>query len=674
MKKTVLVLLLTLVPSVTWGGEQPAPPPRTGELMEMSIEDLMKLQVTTASKRAQALSSVPAAVYVVTQEDIRRSGLTSIPELLRMVPGMQVAQLDENKWSVSSRGFNSRFVDKMLVLVDGRSVYTPLFSGVFWDSQDLLLEDIERIEVIRGPGGSLWGANAVNGIINIITKNAKDTQGTMLNGGLGDVERGFAGFRHGSKWGNDGFYRVYAKYFTRDNLLDVTGMPAPDQWDVRRGGFRVDKGTLEKGRWMAQGDVYKEHLGQRSTIPTLMAPFSQVVDNRFPVSGANALARWERKSASGTETSLQMYFDHTDRDNVEVKEVRDTLDLDFQQRLTPRGRHNLIYGGGYRRSKDRTQASQVVSFNPANRTIQLYSAFVHDEIALKKNTVLTLGSKFEHNSFSGFEVQPNVRMAWTPDDRRTLWAAISRAVRTPNRIDHDIIAQRVVLPPDPNLGNVPILIQSPIGDRSFQPEKVIAYEVGYRVRPSERVLLDVAAFYNNYTDLRTREQGAPSVDLNPVPHLVVPLTNSNKASGHTSGVEVAGRWTVNDRWRLLFAYAQLHTSLRFHADSADPNQMIFGQYPVFSPNRTLNVRSYLDLPGHLELDTALYAVGRVSDINVPGYTRLDVRLGWRPKENLEVSLVGQNLLKQRHTEDAPSFLEVPSQIERSLYAKVTWKW
>jgi iron complex outermembrane receptor protein len=674
MKKAVLGLLLTLVPSVTWSGEQPAPSPRTGDLMEMSIEDLMKLQVTTASKRAQALSSVPAAVYVVTQEDIRRSGLTSIPELLRMVPGMLVAQIDENKWSVASRGFNSRFVDKMLVLVDGRSVYTPLFSGVFWDSQDLLLEDIDRIEVIRGPGGSLWGANAVNGIINIITKSAQDTQGTMLHGGLGEVERGFAGFRHGSKWGNDGFYRVYAKYFTRDNLLDITGMPAPDQWDVRRGGFRVDKGTLEKGKWMAQGDIYKEHLGQRSTIPTLTAPFSQVVDDRFPVSGANALARWERKSASGTETSVQVYFDHTDRDNVEVKEVRDTFDLDFQQRLTPRGRHSLIYGGGYRRSKDRTQASQVVAFNPANRTVQLYSAFVHDEIALKKNTVLTLGSKFEHNSFSGFEVQPNVRVAWTPDDRRTLWAALSRAVRTPNRIDHDIIAQRLVLPPDPNLGNVPILIQFPTGDRSFQPEKVIAYEVGYRVRPSERVLLDVAAFYNHYTDLRTREQGAPSLNLNPVPHLVVPFTNSNKASGHTSGVEVAGRWTVNDRWRLLFAYAQLRSKLRFHSDSTDPNQMTFGQYPVFSPNRTLNVRSYLDLPGRLELDAALYAVGRVSDINVPGYTRLDVRLGWRPKENLEISLVGQNLLKQRHQEDAPSFLEVPSQIERSLYAKVTWKW
>jgi iron complex outermembrane receptor protein len=664
MRKTFLTLLLTVIPAIAWcDGEQPPKPPE--DLTQLSIEDLMKVEVTTAAKKAQPLSRVAAAVYVLTHEDIRRSGATSIPELLRMVPGVQVARIDANKWAISVRGFNGRFSSKLLVLIDGRSVYTPLFSGVFWDVQDVLLEDIERIEVVRGPGGTLWGANAVNGVINIITKHSKDTQGSLFTAGFGDEERGFGGFRQGGEWGKDGSYRVYGKYFKRDELTDMTGAPGTDRWNVARGGFRLDRGKSGPTKFTLQGDVYSGDIGQRLNVPVLMPPFSQTLDERFRASGWNVLARWERKISSKSEASAQIYYDRTKRNAFDAQETRDTLDFDFQHQLELNERHHLIWGVGYRRTSDRTEVSPIVAFDPQNRADNLFSAFIQDEILLNETLRLTVGSKFEHNDYTGVEIQPNVRLAWTPDERRTLWAAVSRAVRTPSRADHDVRANLMSFPAQ---DGTPVLVAF-LGNEGFQSEKVRAHELGYRVQLNDRVFVDMTAFYNVYRRLRTFEPGVPFVEMTPAPlHVVFPLSFDNQLHGKTYGFEIAGRWNATDRWRLAFGYALLQAKLRLAPSSQDTSPLLFN-----SPRQQLHVRSSLDLPGKLELDASLYLVGKLIGANIPGFTRLDVRLGWKPKENVEVSIGVQNLFDHKHQEIEAILSEQPSRLERSVYGKVTWR-
>lgn len=666
MKQMLLTLALTLVAVVAQGDEPTQPSTKTtGGTSEIPIPKPEEL-VTTPSKHPELRWKVPAAIYVITQEDIRRSGAASIPELLRMVPGMQVAQLDANIWAISTRGFHTRFANKMLVLMDGRSVYSPLFSGVFWDAQDTLLEDIERIEVIRGPGGALWGANAVNGIVNIITKNAELTQGTLLTAGVGNEERGFGSFRCGGTMSKGGFYRVFAKYFTRDDFVDFTGARSADGWDVRRGGFRVDKDMSVSDTLMVQGDFYKEHFGQRSTFPLLTPPFAQTVDSRHPASGFDLLARWEHQGASGSNTAIQMYFDHTDREAPEGAEVRNTLDIDVQRQLAPRGRHSVIYGLGYRRSADRTAPNAFISFDPPRRTIHLFSAFVHDEISLKENLSLSLGAKFERNSFSGFEAQPSIRLAWTPDSRRTLWAAVSRAVRTPSRADHDV---RINVQAFPDANGIPNLLAI-LGNDRFQSEKVLAYELGYRFPLGNRFLIDIATFYNEYQHLLTDEPDTPFLENSPAPpHIVVPLRFDNKQRGHTYGFEVDGDYTVTRRWRLSFGYALLHSRLHL-----DPTSQDTSPNPVYSPRHQFHVRSYLDLSKRLRLDVLFYDVGKIgTPPPVPAYSRFDVRLGWQPKDNLEISLVGQNVFRSQHQEFVTDLFEVPSLVQRSIYGKMTWK-
>lgn len=402
------------------------------DLTNMSLEDLMNLEVTSVSKKEQKLSQTAAAIYVVTQEDIRRSGATSIPEVLRMVPGLQVARLSGSKWAITSRGFNGRFANKMLVLVDGRSVYTPTFSGVFWDVQDLLLEDVERIEVIRGPGGTLWGANAVNGVINIITKPAKETQGGFLTAGSGSEERGFGGFRYGGKLGRDIAYRLYSKYFNRSNLADMSGRNSPGGWDILRGGFRMDWKGTERDSLTLQGDIYNGHIRERnSSIVSLVPPFRRTLDSQTGVSGGNVMALWNRTFAGGSAMRLQMYYDRTRHEDSSAVitsrgEIVDSSDLDFQHRFALGKRQDIVWGIGYRFTSDSVQNTFSVAFDPNHRATHLFSTFVQDEIFIVKDRLrLTVGSKFEHNDYTGFEAQPSLRLLWTPNDRHTFWGAIS---------------------------------------------------------------------------------------------------------------------------------------------------------------------------------------------------------------------------------------------------------
>ncbi|MDH3446311.1 MAG: TonB-dependent receptor plug domain-containing protein, partial [Deltaproteobacteria bacterium] len=525
------------------------------DLTRLSLEELMNVEVTSAAKKEQKLSAVAAAIYVITQEDIRRSGATSIPEALRMVPGLSVARVDANKWAISARGFNSFFANKLLVLMDGRSVYTPLFSGVFWDVQDAVLEDVDRIEIIRGPAGSLWGANAVNGVINIITKNAKDTQGGLLSGGGGNEERGFGQLRYGAKLADDVFFRAYGKYFNRDNFKDTFPGRANDQWHVGRGGFRLDAGVGEKDSITLQGNYYDGQFSNKMAVTSLTPPLQSFGLAQSPMSGGNLVGRWRHIISATSDLELQVFYDRTERDTPLVSETRQTADFELQHKLQPTDAYQLIWGVGYRYSGSRLKDSFTVMFNPKRRNDQLFSAFVHNEFDLMRDRLrLTLGSKFEHNDYTGFEVQPNARLTWMVNAEHTVWGAISRAVRTPAQFEHDVRANALALAgPSASCPFPGTCLVSVFGRSGYRSENLVAYELGYRGQLTKRLSLDVATFYNVYNDLHASQQGTPFVEPDPLPaHLTLPFRLVNKMDGEAFGIEASAKWNATDYWKLTF--------------------------------------------------------------------------------------------------------------------------
>ena len=623
--------------------------------------------VTSVSKKEQKLSEAAAAVYVITQNDIRRSGATSIPEALRMVPGLQVARLDANKWAVSSRGFNGRFANKLLVLVDGRSVYTALFSGVYWDVQDTVLEDVERIEVIRGPGATLWGANAVNGVINIITKHAKDTQGGLTTAGGGNEERGFGEVRYGGKIGEDAYYRAYAKYFDRDS-----GTHGADDWHAGRVGFRADWNVNEIDALTFQGDYYDGEGGERATYPILSPPFSETVEDDSPFSGGNILFRWAREFSEASDLALQMYYDRTERDTTFVAQEHDTFDVDFQHRFRPVEGQEIVWGLGYRFIADDLEGSSALVVDSENREDHLISAFIQDEISFMEDQLrVTVGSKLEHNDYTGFEFQPSGRVSWTPRERDTLWAAVSRAVRTPSRIETSEGRGRINLAAFPGPGGAPILA-SLFANPDMESEDLIGYELGYRTRVTDRFTLDIAGFYNQYDDLRTLDMETPFMEATPAPpHVVIPFRAGNKMDGETYGVELAAEWKVLKWWCLDAAYSYLQMELHVDADSGDIlSEAEEGQ----SPHNQFSLRSSMDLPANLEFDCWFRYVDNLPDPGVDSYVTLDARVGWKPRENLELFVVGQNLIDSDHREFAPSFLQTQAtSVQRGVYAGLTWR-
>lgn len=623
--------------------------------------------VTSVSKKKQKLSEAAAAVYVITQDDIRRSGATSIPEALRMVPGLQVARLDANKWAVSSRGFNGRFANKLLVLIDGRSVYSPLFSGVYWDVQDTLLEDVDRIEVIRGPGATLWGANAVNGVINIITKNAEDTQGGLLTAGGGNEERGFGQVRYGGKIGEDAYYRAYAKYFDRD-----AGAHGADDWHVGRVGFRADWNVNEMDALTFQGDYSDGESGERSTYPILSPPFSDTVEDDSPFSGGNILFRWERQFSEASDLALQTYYDRTERATTFVAQKHDTFDLDFQHRFRPMEGQEIVWGLGYQFIADEIVGSWTLAVDNEHQEDHLLSAFVQDEMSFMEDRLrVTVGSKFEHNDYTGFEFQPSGRVLWTPRERDTVWAAVSRAVRTPSRIETAEDGGRINLRAFPGLGGVTTLA-SLFANSDMESEELLGYELGYRTRVTDRLTLDIAGFYNQYDDLRTLDLETPYMEDTPAPsHILIPFRVGNKMDGETYGVELAAEWKVLKWWRLDAAYTYLQMELHVDADSGDIlSEAAEGQ----SPHNQFSLRSSMDLPSNLEFDSWLRYVDNLPDLDVNSYVTLDVRLGWKPRENIELFVVGQNLIDSEHREFGPRFLETQAtSVERGVYAGLTWR-
>lgn len=644
---------------------------RDGDLTAKSLEDLMNIEVTSVSKKEEKLFQTAAAIYVITQEDIRRSGMTSLPELLRLVPGLSVARIDGSKYAISARGFNSRFTNKLLVLMDGRSVYSPEHSGVYWEAQDVLLEDIERIEVIRGPGGTLWGANAVNGVINIITKRAQDTQGGLVTVGGGSEDQGFGGIRYGSKIGNGAYYRIYTKYYNRDGLVNESGLDAKDGQDAIQGGGRLDWQLSDSDSLTLQGDIYDTRLRETPTPVSPAVPFAPHLNRRGEFTGGNVLGRWNHVFSDRSDLALQLYFDRSVRQVYDLGERIDTFDLDFQHHFAIGQRQDIVWGVGYRAVSDLTNSNigNPVQFDPKGRTVHLFSAFAQDEVKIIQNRLrLTLGTKLEHNDYTSIEVQPSIRLLWTPVDRQTLWGVVSRAVRTPARSNTGIRVNASAFPGPDYTPNIVALIGNP----DFRSEELLAYEIGYRLQLGSNVSLDIATFYNLYDHLQTLEPGRPFFESAPLPpRVVIPLLFDNLMSGETYGLEVSANWNAASRWKLSGSYSFLRMDLHPYAESLDStSETAEGD----SPRHQFQIRSYINLPYNLELDTSLYRVSRLVSQQVPGYTRLDARFGWRVGEGVLLSLGLQNLLDKRHPEiEGFDKAVITSQVQRSIYGKLTWR-
>jgi iron complex outermembrane recepter protein len=628
----------------------PQPSSNQGSAATLSLEELMNVRVTTVSREESTVGESPAAVFVITQEMIHRSGATSIPELLRMAPGVNVARASSNQWVVGIRGFDNVLNNKLLVQVDGRTVYSPLQSGVFWDSVDYPLEDIDRIEVVRGPGGTVWGANAVNGVINIITKSAKDTQGGLVTAGGGTEERGFTDFRFGGHIGDNLNYRVYAKWFERDRGFNAMGL-ATDDWRAGRAGGRIDWTPGHKDTITLQGDWFETVSGQLSGL----------VGTDRESRGGNVLGRWTHELGKDSNWQLQAYWDRFEqrlRNGADTFGT-DTYDVDFQQQFPIGDRQKFIYGAGFRLQKILFSG---IGIKPAvNETRSVLSVFLQDEIKLVQDRLsLTIGSKFEHNEFTGFEYQPSGRLLWTPTKRQSVWLAVSRAVRTPDILENDFQVQPVLVP-----------------NRDLHSEEVIAYELGYRAQATDRLSFDTALFYNTYNRLSI---------FGPVtPGSVLPLEFMNGMTGETYGAELAVTWKPFDWWKLSGAYSYLKLNLHANRNLAPGFQDIAEATEKQSPQNHFYIRSSFDLTAHFQLDLILRYVDNLPSVTprpaaglltaptpgVQNYVTLDARLAWKPNDNLEFAVVGQNLLDDHHLENAASPL---IEVDRGVYGSITYRW
>lgn len=687
MNTFVFLLLITGSAPKSWAQttQNDQNPPE--KLKQMSLEELSNVEVTTVSKDPQRIQKVPAAIFVITQEDIRRSGATSIPEALRMAPGVEVERTDANQWSVSIRGFAGQFSKSLLVLVDGRSVYTPLFEGVYWDLPYVMLEDVDRIEVIRGPGGTIWGSNAVNGVINIITKSAKDTQGTLATVGTGNVDQGTGSVRYGGSAGKDFDYRVYGTGEIRGPEFHPDGDNF-DHWRMGQMGFRTDWKSGENDSFTVQGDIYRGESGESALIGSFSPPAELQEEGQSYVSGANLLARWQHKTGEGSDIQIQAYFDRTNRHGFELGETRDTFDVDFVQHLRIHGNHELTWGLGARISPSYfIQTSQGVNFLPNKQVDSLYSGFVQYELPIVRDKLtLTAGTKLEYSNFSHFDYQPSVRLLWTPTDRQSFWAAVTRAVRTPSRLDQDVvfdIFDEYYTPPPTGSGPPP----SPIplyfqieGEPTLKPEQLIGYEAGYRTQINKNVYLDFTAFYNTYDNLQGYGPAAlgeaPIPGPTPAPplsqvYLYFLLPYANVIRGSTVGTEIAPNWKITPWWQVRGTYSFLHMDLKDKPGFTDVGNLL-SSYLGSSPSSLASFQSFVNLPKHFEFDQTYRYSDALPAQGVGAYSTVDLRLGWHTGEGLEFSLVGQNLLQPSHAEFAGDPGPLVG-IKRSVYAKITWK-
>ncbi|MFN8389862.1 MAG: TonB-dependent receptor [Bdellovibrionota bacterium] len=596
-------------------------------IADASLEELLNMRVTTVSKLPEEVRRAPAAVYVLTSEDIRRSGATSIPEVLRLVPGVNVAHVDANKWAVSIRGFNGRTANKLLVMIDGRSLYDPLFSGTLWETKNLMLEDIERVEVVRGPGGSTWGANAVNGVINIITKHSRETQGALVSAGGGTEERGFGDARYGGKLSESAFYRVYGRYAAKDEGYLPDGVS--DDSYRGQGGFRFDKAVTDSSSYWLQGNIYDgSHDGA--------VPFNDVEGQGHSLQG-----QYDIDYGSAGHLALNGYYDHTDFSTPLLGEKRNTGEVNLQYTISPLDRFTVLSGLQYRLTADNIRNSSVLAVDPTERTDSLGSAMLQGRYNLIDDVLeMRTGLKLEYNDYSRYEFEPDAGLSWSINPDNTVWVSVSRAVRTPSRLENDFL----IVVPDTG--------QTFVANRALNSENLLAYEAGYRAVPVEKLLLDFTVFYNEYEQLAIAEGN----------------TLSNAAHGHTYGAELAATWLAASGWQLTFGYSSLKLDLSLDPEStADPSQVT--ALEGNSPENQVFLTSRLDFAQSWELDTTLRYVAHLSFPRVSSYVVADARIGYRVADNLRLDLIGQNLFRGHHYEQGDANA---SEIQQGVYGRVTW--
>jgi iron complex outermembrane receptor protein len=639
-------------------------PEQLDSLKRMSFEELMRVEVTSVSRTAESLRDAAAAVAVVTREDIRRSGATTVPDSLRLVPGIHVGEQTSSSWAVSARGFSNINSEKLLVLSDTRSIYTPLVSGVSWDVQDYLLDDIERIEVIRGPGAALWGSNAVNGVINITTRSARDTHGVYAQGSLGTFDRASAALRYGGETGGGVHYRVFGKYFDRGETAH-SSPTEDDAWNLAHLGFRTDWDSGSRDSFTVQGDAYAGEQGQ--LVPAITVIGRPGPDGPLDVdfSGGNLLARWRRSYDDSSDMQLRAYYDYTDRDDPSFEDTLHTFDIDFQRRFTALSRHEILWGMAWRLTSNRNEPGPIWALEPEKSDDQLFSGFIQDQIAFGDSLRVTLGTKLEHNDFSGFEVQPSVRLAFLPRENHALWAAVSRAVRVPTRFERDVRVDAS----DP-AGNPVVRL---VGNDDFAAEELLAYEAGWRWRPLATLSLDLALFYNDYEKLATVELGTPFADP-ATGQVIIPVQSENRMNGHTVGAELQAEWQPVESWRLTASYSHIDMNLTPLGLDINRNERAEGS----SPRNLAGLRSLLTLGDRFELDAQLRYQSRIATnpLTIAGegidaYTEFDLRLGWLATQNWSFSLVGQNLLHDEHAEFGPP--DSRGDLERAAYLKAEWR-
>jgi iron complex outermembrane receptor protein len=635
------------------------------DLSQMSLEDLMNVEVTSVSKHKQKISEAAAAVTVITQDDIQHSGLHSIPEMLRLSPGLSVARIDANKWAISSRGFADQFANKLLVMMDGRTVYTPLFSGVVWDTQDYVLEDLDRIEVIRGPGATLWGSNAVNGVINITTKSAKDTQGLLVSG-LGSNVDELGEVRYGGKIDDSTFYRVFALARKTQDFVDATGHEQFDGWQALRGGFRLDRYSTHVDTLTLSGEAYQNISGDRENLPTLTPPLVIMREDTARNGGEHILGKWTHTVSPESEYSLQMYYDDFYRDENEIYFDEQTLDLEFQHRLPIFERNSLTYGLGTRFIFDRTRGTEQVMLDPPHQDNYRLSTFVQDDVTLVPDRLhLILGSKFEYSSYSEWEYQPSGRLLWTPNDKNTVWAAVSRAVRTPTRSDKN---GTTLVQAFPGEGGIPTGIVAGHDD-DLHSEQMMAYELGYRVKPMPKLSIDIAGFWNHYEGLRSYETGAPILNGFPPTSVVVPQNPINGIDANTYGVETGVNVNVTDDLRLAGSYSlvRIDAYLRDNSQDAVDEHKIEGS----SPQNQAQFHAYYHLTRQIDLNASVYYVETLPAYDVPSYVRTDLSASWRPKKDVVLTIGVQNLFDDRHPEFGPALYNAATEMPRTVYAQAS---
>jgi iron complex outermembrane receptor protein len=637
--------------------------------LDMKLDDLAKQDVvvpgfsqvvSTVERKESTIGRTPAAVFVITPEMIKRSGARSIPDVLRMAPGVDVARIDAHTWAISIRGFNARFANKLLVQIDGRIVYNATFGGVYWDQQDVLLADVERIEVIRGPGTTMWGSNAVNGVINILTKKTSDTQGLLVqSGGGGQDQQDFNTVRYGGKAGEDLTYRIWGQQFDRAPGWSDTGIH--DGWRVKHGGFRMDYTPTDEDTFTLQGDLLTGYGGQSSTVTIPTPPYDGINNSVSSFPAGNILAQYERKIDEETSWKILGYYDRYEYNRPGLLlETRDTYNIDLQYQFSPAEFHHFITGANYRNSPDSFRGSFQVNFDPPRFTTEWASVFAQDTMTLVEDRwYFTLGVRLEQNTFGGFQPEPTARLLLLPSERQSMWAAVSRAARNPDRIASQFDTNAHIAPP-----NVPVFLNL-LGNPDLQAENLVAYEIGYRAAPTDTFSWDIAGYINDYD--RLIGLGTPGTPIVGPGGVTIPAMFENNTRALTYGFETTANYQIHEQWRLFASYSLYEAQ----AQSSVPGNTaeILGS----SPHNMIYLRSSWDLSKDLQFDLIGRYVDRLSALDVPKYFQMDTRIGWYATKNLEVSFVGQNLLDGHHPEFADTIGGLSStEVKRSWYGMISW--